>query len=64
MVQRREALRRSDLRVESGSAERALLFCPALITMSVGRMIQKIIRCQTCRLAAKSIGYSVDFAFR
>jgi hypothetical protein len=42
----------------------ALLFCPIFIAMSIGRMIQRIIRCQTCRLAAKSIESSIDFAIR
>jgi hypothetical protein len=30
----------------------AWLFCHILIAMSIGRMILRIIRCQTCRLAA------------
>ena len=42
----------------------ARLFCHILIAMSIGRMILRIIRCQTCRLAAKSIEFSIDFAIR
>jgi hypothetical protein len=42
----------------------ALLFCHIRIAMSIGRMIERIIRCQTCRLAAKSIEFSIDFAIR
>ena len=42
----------------------AWLFCHILMAMSIGRMILKIIRCQTWRLAAKSIEFSIDFAIR
>ena len=35
-----------------------------LIAMSIGRMILRLIRCQTCRLAAKSIDFSIVFAIR
>ncbi len=42
----------------------ARLFCHILIAMSIWRMILRIIRCQTCRLAAKSIEFSIDFASR
>jgi len=55
IVFRRAALRRS---------KTAWLFCHILIAMSIGRMILEIIRCQTCRLAAKSIEFSIDFAIR
>ena len=40
------------------------LFCHIVVAMSIGRMIFRIIRCQTCRLAAKSIEFSIDFAIR
>jgi len=40
------------------------LLCQICIAMSIARMIQKIIRCQTCRLAAKSIEFSIDFVMR
>jgi len=42
----------------------AQLFCHILIAMSIGRMIQRIIRCQACRLATKSIESPIDFAIR
>ena len=52
-VFRRVVLRRS---------KTAWLFCPIIIAMNIMRMILEIIRCQTCRLAAKSIEFSIDFA--
>ena len=60
MAKSRKAFRRAALR----RSKTALLFCHIFIAMSIGRMIQRIIRCQTCRLAAKSIESSIDFAIR
>jgi len=60
MAKSSKAFRRAALR-RSKTAE---LFCHILIAMSIGRMIQTIIRCQTCRLVAKSIESSIDFAIR
>ena len=51
-------------RAASRRSKTAWLFCHILIAMSIGRMILGIIRCQTCRLAAKSIETSIDFAIR
>jgi len=56
MAKSQKAFRRAALL----RSKTALLFCPIFITMSIGRMIQRIIRCQTCRLAAKSIEASID----
>ena len=42
----------------------ALLFRHIVIAMSIGRLIFRIIHCQTCRLAVKSIESSIDFTIR
>jgi hypothetical protein len=60
MAKSQKAFRRAALR----RSKTARLFCHIFIAMSIGRMIQRIIRCQTCRLAAKSIESSIDFAIR
>ena len=60
MAKSHKAFRRAALR----RSKTAGLFCHILIAMSIGRMIQRIIRCQTSRLAAKSIELSIDFAIR
>ena len=60
MAKSRKAFRRAAL----PRSKTALLFCHIILVMSIGRMIQRIIRCQTCRLAAKSIEFSIDFALR
>jgi len=60
MAKSQKAFRRAALR----RSKTALLFCHISIAMSIGRMMQRIIRCQTSRLAAKSIELSIDFAIR
>jgi hypothetical protein len=60
MTKSQKAFRRAALR----RSKTALLFCHIFIAMSIGRMIQRIIRCQTCRLAARSIETSIDLAIR
>ena len=60
MAKSQKAFRRAAL----PRSKTALLFCHIILVMSIGRMIQRIIRCQTCRLAAKSIEFSIDFALR
>jgi len=60
MAKSQKAFRRATL----WRSKTAQLFCRIFIAMSIGRMIQGIIRCQTCRLAAKSIESSIDFAIR
>ena len=60
MAKSKKAFRRAAL----PRSKTAWLFCHILIAMSIGRMILRIIRCQTCRLAAKSIESSIDFAIR
>jgi len=60
MAKSQNAFRRAALR----RSKTALLFCHIFIAMSIGRMIQRIIRCQTSRLLAKSIELSIDFAIR
>jgi hypothetical protein len=52
------------LRAALPRSQTALLFGHIFISMSIGRMIIRIIRCQTCCLAAKSIELSADFALR
>jgi hypothetical protein len=51
----RAALRRS---------KTVLLFCHILIAMNIGRLIQGIIRCQTCRLAAETTDVPIVSAIR
>jgi len=58
MAKSQKAFRRAALR----RSKTARLFCHIFIAMSIRRMIQRIIRRQTCRLAAKSIESSIDFA--
>ena len=58
MAKRRKAFRRTALRC----SKTATLFCHVFIAMSIGRMIFQIIRCQTCRLAAKTIEATIVFA--
>jgi hypothetical protein len=60
MAKSEKAFRRTAL----WRSKTARLFCHIFIAMSIGRMIRKIIRCQTRRLAAKSIEISIDFAIR
>ena len=60
MAKRRKAFRRTALRC----SKTATLFCHVFIAMSIGRMIFQIIRCQTCRLAAKTIEVTIVFAIR
>ena len=60
MAKRRKAFRRAALQLSAV----ALLQRQIVIAMSIARMIFKIIRCQTCRLATKSIESSIDFAMR
>jgi len=60
MAKRRKAFRRAVLRLSAAVWLRRHIF----IAMIIARMIYKIIRCQTCRLAAKSIESSIDFAMR
>jgi len=60
MAKSQKAFRRAAL----PRSKTARLFCHILIAMSIGRMIERIIRCQTCRLAAKSIETSIDLAIR
>ena len=60
MAKSQKAFRRATL----WRSKTAQLFCRIFIAMRIGRMIQGIIRCQTCRLAAKSIKSSIDFAIR
>jgi hypothetical protein len=60
MAKSKKAFRRAALL----RSKTAWLFCHILITISIGQMILRIIRCQTCRLAAKSIEFSIDFAIR
>jgi hypothetical protein len=60
MAKSRKAFRRAALQ----RSKTARLFCHIFIVMSIGRMIQQIIRCQTCRLAAKTIEASIVFAIR
>ena len=52
---RRAALRRS---------KTARMFCHLFMAVSIGRTMQRIIRRQTCRLAAKSIESSIAFAIQ
>ena len=58
MAKSQKAFHRAALR----RGKTARLFCHIVIEMSVGRMMQGIIRCQTHRLAAKSIESPIDFA--
>jgi hypothetical protein len=58
MAKSRKAFRRAVLR----RSKTAGLFCHIFIAMSIGRSIQGMLCCQTCRLAAKSIESSIDFA--
>jgi len=60
MAKSQKAFRRAALR----RSKTAKLFCHIFIAMSIGRMIHRIIRCQTYRLSAKSIEASIDFAIR
>jgi hypothetical protein len=62
MAKSQKAFRRAALR----RSKTALLFCHChiFIAMSVGRMIHRMLRRQTCRLAAKSSESSIDFAIR
>jgi hypothetical protein len=60
MAKRRKAFRRTALRC----SKTATLFCHVFIAMSIGRMIFQIIRCQTCRLVAKTIEVTIVFAIR
>ena len=60
MAKSQKAFRRAALR----RSKTAGLFCQIILAMSIGRMIQRIIRCQTCRLAAKTIDSSIVFAIR
>lgn len=52
---RRAVLRRS---------KTARMFCHLFMAVSIGRTMQRIIRRQTCRLAAKSIESSIAFAIQ
>ena len=58
MAKRQKAFRRAALLL----SKTAMLFCHIFIAMSIARMIQRIIRCQTCRLAAKTIDRAIVFA--
>jgi len=60
MAKRLKAFRRAALLLSAAAWLRRHIF----IAMSIARMILKIIRCQTCRLAAKSIEISIDFTMR
>ena len=60
MTKSQKAFRRAAMR----RSKTAWLFCHIFIAMSIGRMMERIIRCQTCGLAAKSIEASIDFAIR
>jgi hypothetical protein len=60
MAKRRKAFRRAALRL----SKTASLFCHIIIAMRIGRMILQIIRCQTYRLAAKTIHAAIVFANR
>ena len=51
MAKRQKAFRRAALLLSTA----AYLLCRIFIAMSIVRMIQRIIRCQTCRLAVKSL---------
>jgi hypothetical protein len=58
MAKRCKAFRQATLLLSAAARLQRHIF----IAMSIARMIQRIIRRQTCRLAAKSIGFPIDFA--
>ena len=60
LAKRRKAFRRAASRLSAA----AWLQRHIVIAMSIARMILRIIRRQTCRLAAKSIESLIDFAMR
>jgi hypothetical protein len=60
VAKRHKAFRQAALRLSAAALLRGHIF----IAMNIARMIFKIIRCQTCRLATKSIEASIDFVMR
>jgi len=60
MAERHTAFRRAAWRLRAAAGLLRHIF----IAMSIARMMIKIIRCQTCRLATRSIEFSIDLAMR